>query len=885
MNAVNNKKAYGIKAFFILIAVTAVFALACLMQSGYIPAVGAVEAAETETGFIFEDGILTFNTDSDYVNSEGTEAYKAETTQIVINGTANTIKTDTFKDFPLLKAVMIETDTVTIEDGAFSNCPELKSVLVNNGSIHNTAFQNCFERIYFYYTNSIQTYPDPVPTELYPTSDNLPYRYIRCSYRNKPYYYSNYLYFWNPTQHYNDIQYDKDTFLTIIKYYLKKYDNIEEVAVDIDRDGYTSYNYIAEDLSKNTDLYFYRGANIEKIDRYTIGIDKIYPVIYENGEYRKISYNELFNSYENKEFYLTVDNPEFLSDNKQLIYLINNNDITIQYIRRSLEVDPSYRQNIIIPEEIGGYPVTTLSSSLMYTYRLSSEPPTVTIPKTVVNINSFSSNNFGTIIVSEENPTLYTDKNGALIDRNKQKLICYPAGITEKSYVIPEGITEISNYAFYGHKYLKEISMPTTLKHIGESAFIFSDIRSIDLNEGLESMGEECFYYCTNLAAVTIPSTLNTIPSRAFSSCKKLETVTVSEGVTTIDSYSFMECSALKTVYLPTTVKTINMQAFSWCDSLTDIFYAGSEEDWNSIDIHKSAFGGSQTPIITYNAKVPTEETLDCSFENGVLIISGEGEIADSDINSLHFYDEYKENTVSVILSGNISYVGEYAFNGFPNAELIIFNTENTALAENFVYGCPALKNIVFLGNADFSKISEQTLPENVQIFTEKTDIQPPEAINANIKHYSYDGSVLSFEEQISFSSYSLFDTTAALCMKYENVEKLKFSSVTLDGLPIYYIPEGGASLKQVENSTLTDSEIYPLYKGEKITFNTLTEGINNGSITDFNLVINDKEHSNIVDTPVTVADVIKQIIARAIRWIVTLLNKLFALLSKIKNS
>lgn len=103
-----------------------------------------------------------------------------------------------------------------------------------------------------------------------------------------------------------------------------------------------------------------------------------------------------------------------------------------------------------------------------------------------------------------------------------------------ESLTIPEGVTEISEYAFSsafwrdmsssGHKQIR-LTMPSTLRRIAKNAFESNrNIVEVTLNEGLESLEENCFSYAA-IKAVTIPSTVSHVRT-AFYGCDNLTRIT-----------------------------------------------------------------------------------------------------------------------------------------------------------------------------------------------------------------------------------------------------------------------------------------------------------------------------------------------------------------------
>ena len=77
-----------------------------------------------------------------------------------------------------------------------------------------------------------------------------------------------------------------------------------------------------------------------------------------------------------------------------------------------------------------------------------------------------------------------------------------------------------------------------------------SQIRSIEIKEGVTTIGAKAFYWCTNTSSVTIPSSVTGIGDCAFYDCSSLSSITIPDGVTTIGSYAFYLCSSLASVYI-----------------------------------------------------------------------------------------------------------------------------------------------------------------------------------------------------------------------------------------------------------------------------------------------------------------------------------------------
>ncbi len=121
----------------------------------------------------------------------------------------------------------------------------------------------------------------------------------------------------------------------------------------------------------------------------------------------------------------------------------------------------------------------------------------------------------------------------------------------ESSVVVPEGVTEIAEGAFYGNCGLHGIKLPSTLIIIGRDAFNgCQNLSSVDMSncDMLEEIGEQAFSDCPS-AEFSFPaefSRLRRIGKFAFYKCKQLKAFEFPESLTDIYSDSFRECSSIQ---------------------------------------------------------------------------------------------------------------------------------------------------------------------------------------------------------------------------------------------------------------------------------------------------------------------------------------------------
>lgn len=154
------------------------------------------------------------------------------------------------------------------------------------------------------------------------------------------------------------------------------------------------------------------------------------------------------------------------------------------------------------------------------------------------------------IIVDERNP-IYDSRNNcnAIIETANNKLIagCY-------STRIPQGIERIGSDAFFGCTQLITIDIPSSVIDIEQSAFQFCvALTSINIPEPVEHIGVSAFYECRSLESITLPKTIANIASWAFVGCESLKEVFCNaETVPETYSDAFYICNIeAATLYVP----------------------------------------------------------------------------------------------------------------------------------------------------------------------------------------------------------------------------------------------------------------------------------------------------------------------------------------------
>lgn len=106
---------------------------------------------------------------------------------------------------------------------------------------------------------------------------------------------------------------------------------------------------------------------------------------------------------------------------------------------------------------------------------------------------------------------------------------------------------------------------------------------SVVIPEGVTEIGEYAFCNCASLEAVVIPPSVTVIGKGAFDSCKSLLSVKIPMGVKIIGYEAFRDCALLKSMEIPESVEFIDYDAFKGCKALAEVVFYGTMEQWKAM--------------------------------------------------------------------------------------------------------------------------------------------------------------------------------------------------------------------------------------------------------------------------------------------------------------
>ena len=166
------------------------------------------------------------------------------------------------------------------------------------------------------------------------------------------------------------------------------------------------------------------------------------------------------------------------------------------------------------------------------------------------------------------------------------------------SVTLPESLRKIGAYAFYGCRNLSELTLGDSVVEIGEYAFYDVNLTEITFNDCLEKVGYSAFYRPTNTDSGTVnagslESWLNIEFANEYANPlyraaefvvngEEITVLDVPYGVAVVKDYAFYEFEPLTKVILPETVVSIGRYAFAYCENLTSVTGSGVTEVGNN---------------------------------------------------------------------------------------------------------------------------------------------------------------------------------------------------------------------------------------------------------------------------------------------------------------
>ncbi|MDE7312614.1 MAG: leucine-rich repeat protein [Eubacterium sp.] len=348
----------------------------------------------------------------------------------------------------------------------------------------------------------------------------------------------------------------------------------------------------------------------------------------------------------------------------------------------------------------------------------------VEIPDSVSNISEgafYNCRTMETIDVSTGNSN-YMSQNGVLYTKDQSKLLnCPPIGHSGV-FTIPSSVNRIGNWAFGWCEALVQIVIPEQVTQIGSAAFVgCTGITELSIPHSVEQIGINFIRDCSNLEKIRVDGknlhfvidhgVLYNINKTKILGCPakgKTGTYVILPSVQEIESGAFAGCSSLKELYIPVSVSSIGNQAFMECTQLQNVYYAGTQEQWNQIGID----GNQILKRVNMHYEVASEPEGD--YEYNIL--------EDGSVEVTEYLGSDRIVEMPAQIDGKrVTSIGQNAFSQMGIQEIII--SENvTSIGSAAFEGCEVLQKVTIpdsvtsikSGAFAWSGLQEINIPESV---------------------------------------------------------------------------------------------------------------------------------------------------------------------------
>lgn len=209
-----------------------------------------------------------------------------------------------------------------------------------------------------------------------------------------------------------------------------------------------------------------------------------------------------------------------------------------------------------------------------------------------LNDNSYTNNNIGTFTYDVSADGHY-EITGYVVNTSVEHEVIIPETIQDVT------VTSIASDAFKSCTSITSITIPKTVKYIGDFAFYDCDkLTKVTLPESVIELGVGAFRNCDLLNDVVIPDSVTEIADQLFWECSSLSSITFGNAVTVIGEGAFYNCDALTSIVIPETVQEVKASAFYGCDGLVSITVPKTVAT-----VGAAAFANIAAEKVTFNVK------------------------------------------------------------------------------------------------------------------------------------------------------------------------------------------------------------------------------------------------------------------------------------------
>lgn len=311
---------------------------------------------------------------------------------------------------------------------------------------------------------------------------------------------------------------------------------------------------------------------------------------------------------------------------------------------------------------------------------------------------------------------------GGMFSYENVKEIILPYGVVGAGWitncnlerlVIPNSVKSIG----FTNVTIDRIVLPKSIEKMRESQFDRGIVGELVINSDIiltnargPEIDEDSAFLWTSNESPNVPA--------------DVKTIRVNEGVTKLPGKFIFQARNTTTLYLPSTLTEIEQyELYSTYSDLETIYFAGTEEQWNSICAEDCKIGSTSShPTIYFNSTSQSgqiSETLAWEITtDGVLTITGTGDMpAYSEENSAPWV-EYSNCFDTAVIEDGITSVSAYSFANCTSLSNVYLPISVTSIGDLALHNNKEPINVYYAGTYEqFASISIGDIPtEDVNI-------------------------------------------------------------------------------------------------------------------------------------------------------------------------
>ena len=226
-------------------------------------------------------------------------------------------------------------------------------------------------------------------------------------------------------------------------------------------------------------------------------------------------------------------------------------------------------------------------------------------------------------------------------------------------------------------------------------------------NDGVEyvviSLGYNCFYDCSGLTSITLPSSVSSLGDFCFQGCRGLASITIPSSVTSLGSDCFADCSGLTSIEIPSSVTSLGGNCFSGCSGLTSITLPSSVSSLGDF-CFQGCRGLASITIPSSVTSLGSDCFADCSGLTSITIPSSVTSLGD-------YCFEWCSGLTSITIPSSVTSLGAHCFNNCSGLTSITIPSSVTSLGDGCFSGCSSLETVYFEGKYCNSSYTDLNIP------------------------------------------------------------------------------------------------------------------------------------------------------------------------------